>query len=202
MGKLIVSNIISLDGCFEGPGRNVMMLPMDGAFDAYNLERMKAAGTVLLGHNSYKLFSSFWPGMADNPDASPTNKEFSTLYNKIDKVIVSNKLHEDEVVAPWKGTTRIIGGSDIYADITKLKQSSNKDIVMYASHLLWNDLMEHGIVDELHFIVGNVVLGDGTPAFVKSIAYDDPSRSLELLDTRQFEGSQNYLAKYKVAYKD
>lgn len=66
MSKLIITNIMSLDGCYEGPGRNVMALPMDGAFDSYNLERMKAADTVLLGGNSYKLFSSFWPGMANN----------------------------------------------------------------------------------------------------------------------------------------
>jgi hypothetical protein len=52
MRKLIVANIVSMDGYYEGPGRNVMLLPMDGAFDDYNLERMRAAGTVLLGHTS------------------------------------------------------------------------------------------------------------------------------------------------------
>ncbi len=61
--KLIVINIMSLDGCYEGPGRNVMALPMDPAFDSYNLDRMRAADTVLLGHNSYQGFSSFWPSL-------------------------------------------------------------------------------------------------------------------------------------------
>lgn len=63
MRKLIVINIMSLDGCYEGPGRNVMALPMDPAFDSYNLDRMRAADTVLLGHNSYQGFSSFWPSL-------------------------------------------------------------------------------------------------------------------------------------------
>ena len=49
MRQVIVSNIMSLDGYYEGPGRNVMVLNMDEAFDSYNLERIRAAGTVLLG---------------------------------------------------------------------------------------------------------------------------------------------------------
>ena len=48
MRKLIVSNIMSLDGYYEGPGENVMVLPMDEAFDAYNAERLRAADTLLL----------------------------------------------------------------------------------------------------------------------------------------------------------
>lgn len=203
MRKLIVVNIMSLDGNYEGPGKNVMMLPMDGAFDSYNLERMKHADTILLGQNSYNLFSSFWPMMAENPDASPTHKEFSTLYNKIDKVIVSHDLKQDAIVEPWRGTTSIIGGEDVYGEITKLKGQSGKDIVMYGSRMLWNDLMAHGLVDELHFMIGNVFLGkDGTPIFTKTIAYDDPKVALELVDSRKFEGSQNLLAQYKVVYKN
>ena len=49
MRKLIVTNIMSLDGYFEGPGRDVMALPMDRFFDEHNLERLRAADTLLLG---------------------------------------------------------------------------------------------------------------------------------------------------------
>src|SRR6266513_1362116 len=101
MHRLIVVNIMSLDGCYEGPGRNVMALPMDEAFDAYNLERMRAADTVLLGATSYRMFSGFWPGMADNPSASPTNREFARRYNQIAKVVVSNTLTAGELTGPW-----------------------------------------------------------------------------------------------------
>jgi hypothetical protein len=62
--SVIVSNIMSLDGFYEGPGQNVMALNMDEAFDAYNLERIRSAGTVLLGRTSYEGFSSYWPGIA------------------------------------------------------------------------------------------------------------------------------------------
>ena len=59
MRTVVVSNIVSLDGSFEGPGGDVMALNMDAAFDAYNLERIRAAGTVLLGRRSFEGFSSY-----------------------------------------------------------------------------------------------------------------------------------------------
>ena len=67
MRKVIVNNIMSLDGYYEGHGRNVMIMNMDEAFDAYNLERIQAAGTVLLGRTSFEGFSSYWPGIAELP---------------------------------------------------------------------------------------------------------------------------------------
>jgi dihydrofolate reductase len=200
MRKIIVSNIMSLDGFYEGPGKNVMVLPMDGAFDAQNLECMKNADVVLLGGNSYKFFGGFWPSMENNQEASETNREFSRLYNKIQKVAISKDLSLDDAPEAWKTTTRIIS-DDVYNELAKLKQEDGKDIVMYASRMLWNDLLQHGLVDELHFVVGNVVLGGGTPIFEKPIAYDDPKVALELLDSKKGETSNNILAKYKVTYK-
>ena len=63
MRKLIVTNIVSLDGYVDGPGGNVMALPMDHAFDAYNAERLRAAGTLLLGRRTYDMFRGFWPAV-------------------------------------------------------------------------------------------------------------------------------------------
>jgi dihydrofolate reductase len=71
MRKLIVSNIMSLDGYYEGPGKNVMVLPMDEAFDTYNAERLRAADTLLLGRNTYDGFKGFWPSVADDPNFTP-----------------------------------------------------------------------------------------------------------------------------------
>jgi dihydrofolate reductase len=79
MRKLIVSNIVSLDGYYEGPSKNVMDLfgyrfgayPADESFDAYNAERLRAADTLLLGRTSYEGFKSYWPPVADDPDARP-----------------------------------------------------------------------------------------------------------------------------------
>lgn len=94
MRKVIVTNIVSLDGCYEGPGGDVMVLPMDHSFDAYNVEQLRAADTLLLGRRSYELFKGFWPGMAEHPDATPAHREISRLDDAIDKVVVSDTITE------------------------------------------------------------------------------------------------------------
>jgi hypothetical protein len=63
MRAVTVSNIMSLDGFYEDSAHNPLVLNMDQAFDAYNLERIKAADLVLLGPTSFEGFSSYWPGI-------------------------------------------------------------------------------------------------------------------------------------------
>ena len=82
MRKLIVCNIISLDGYYEGPGGDVMALPFDEGFDDYNAERLRAADTLLLGRKSYEGFKSYWPPIADDRDAPPVAREISRLNNE------------------------------------------------------------------------------------------------------------------------
>jgi dihydrofolate reductase len=77
MRKLIVTNIVSLDGYYERPGGSVMVLPMGQSFDAYNAERLRTADTLLLGRNTYQGFRGFRPQMANNPDATPVHREIS-----------------------------------------------------------------------------------------------------------------------------
>ena len=70
MRAVTVSNIMSADGLYEDSGHNPLVLNMDEAFDAYNLERIRAADIVLLGRTSFEGFSSYWPAIADAPDES------------------------------------------------------------------------------------------------------------------------------------
>jgi dihydrofolate reductase len=193
MRKLIVANIISVDGYYEGPGKNVMVLPMDHSFDAYNVERLRAADTLLLGRNSYEGFKAYWPGRADAPEASPAEQEISRLDNAIDKVVVSDSLTEDDT-EPWRDTTRIVRRADAHDRVAELKQGDGGDILMFGSRTLWNDLLAAGLVDELHLMVGAVALGGGTPAFTEPAA-----ASLQLLDARTWDDSGNVLLQYAVA---
>ena len=202
MRKLIVSNIMSLDGYFEGPGKNVMALPMDGFFDEHNLERLRAADTLLLGATTYTGLKGYWPAVAESPEVSPAvaaNPDVADLHretgmrnNEIRKVVVSDSLTEDDT-APWTATTTIVRRADAHRVVAELKDQPGKDILTFGSRTLWNDLLVAGLVDELHLMVGASVVGGGTPAFGAGTV-----ASLRLLDTRRREGSDNVLLRYEV----
>jgi dihydrofolate reductase len=198
MRKLIVSNMISLDGYYEGPGKNVMALfdyrwdyPTDESFDAYNAERLRAADTLLLGRVSYDGFKGFWPTVADDPDATPIQREISRLNNVIDKAVISDTLTSVET-NPWHNT-RIISRADAHEQIAELKGQPGKEILVFGSHTLWNDLLANDLVDELHLMIGPVVLAAGTPIFD-----GQPAVSLRLIDTRTWDRSGNVLVQYEV----
>jgi dihydrofolate reductase len=192
MRKLIVANIISLDGYIAGPGGDPMVLPMDASFDEFNLEELKAADVVLLGGVSYGMFSGFWPGVADDPSASATNREFSRLYNATDKVVISDSATPPAAGHPWAKNTRIVKRANAREEVASLKEGHGKGIVTYASRTLWNDLLAQGLVDELHLMIGAVFLADGTPAV------GEGAPPLQRIDVRTFDNSDNVLVRYAV----
>jgi dihydrofolate reductase len=201
MRKLVVANIISLDGYVAGPGGDVMALPMDGFFDEYNLERQREADTLLLGATTYLGLKGYWPAVAEDPTLSPAvaaNPEVAELHreigqrnNTIQKVVVSDSLNEADT-APWTDTTVIVRRADVYQAVAALKDQPGADILMFGSRTLWNDLLVAGLVDELHLMIGAAALAGGTPAF------GGPAPALELLDVRRRDGSQNVLLHYQV----
>jgi dihydrofolate reductase len=87
-----------------------MVLPMDGAFDSYNAERLRAADTLLLGRTTYDGLKGFWPSVADDPDPrwTPTHREIARLDNAIDKVVISDTIIPEQT-DPWRESTRIVG---------------------------------------------------------------------------------------------
>ena len=170
-----------------------MVLPLDGAFDAYNLERLRAAGTLLLGRDTYQGFKTFWPSVAGDDSFKPDQREISRLDNDIDKVVVSDSLTPDDT-EPWRHNTRIVARADAHERVAELKRQDGGDILVFGSHKLWNDLLAHGLVDELHLMIGPVVLGDGTPAFERP----PTGVALRRIDVRGLDGSDNLLVRYEV----
>lgn len=203
MRKLIVCNLISLDGYYEGPDKNVMPLfdyrweayPTDESFDVYNAERLRAADTLLLGRTSYEGFKGYWPPVAEDPNATPINREISRLDNAIDKVVISDSLTSDQT-EPWQNTTHIIRRAEAHDQIAELKRQDGKDILVFGSRTLWNDLLANDLIDELHLMISPVILGAGTPLFEGK-----PPVLPRLIDTHMWNGSGIVLVRYDVRRK-
>ena len=125
MGKVVVYNIISLDGYHTGPDNDVsVMFPMMGnVFDTYNAELLRTADVLLVGRVSFELFQSFWPKVAENPTSeewTPEQRELSQAGRSVGTIVVS-----DTLTGNWPDI-RIIRRADAYQQIAELKRQSAK----------------------------------------------------------------------------
>jgi dihydrofolate reductase len=193
--KIIVYNVISLDGYHTGPGNDVsVMFPMMGkVFDTYNADLLRATDVLLVGRVSFELFQSFWPKVAENPDSeewTPEQREMSKAGQSVSTIVVS-----DTLTGNWHDI-RIIRRAHAYQQIAELKRQRGRDILITGSRTLWNDLLAHDLIDEIHLMIGNLLLGEGVPVFVGK-----PDVTLRLIDMRRWEDSDNALLRYEVRHK-
>lgn len=197
MRKVIVSQILSLDGHFTGPDGDVMVMPFDGGFSENNAELLRGAATVLLGRTTFLGFRDYWPDVRDDPAQPELEREISRLNWTVDKVVVSDTLTEEDT-EPWSGTTRVVPRAQAHEVVRALRDGDGGDVVVFGSHVLWNDLLEHGLVDELVLMFGPGIVGSGgVPAFTVT----QPA-GFRLLDVHRWEGSDLVRLRYAVSSTD
>jgi dihydrofolate reductase len=175
MRKLNVSTLVTLDGVIQDPG-GFQELDEGGwgnrYFDAeaqrYALEHLRESDAFVCGRITYEVFKEFWPQVKEG--------EYAQTLNRMPKFVASKTLTEP---LDWNAT--LLNG-DVADAVADLKQQEGRDIVMYGSASLMATLMDHDLIDEYRIWIHPLVIGTGTRLFGEGV----PTRSLELVETRQF----------------
>jgi dihydrofolate reductase len=158
MGKIVVTEFISMDGVIEDPGGSgefrhkawSFEIPRGDEGDRFKLDEAMASDALLLGRVTFEGFAEAWP---------TRDGEFADKFNSMPKYVVSSTLNDPE----WMNSTVLRG--DLGDEVAKLKEKHEGDIVVHGSAQLVQDLLEHDLVDELRLMVYPVVLGDGKRLF-------------------------------------
>jgi dihydrofolate reductase len=158
MGRIVVTEYVSLDGVMEAPGgvedyKHVgWVFEFDRGEDGakFKLDEALDAEALLLGRVTYEGFAIAWPSMEG---------EFADKFNSMPKYVLSSTLEEAE----WNNTTVLKG--DAVEEVSKLRQALDGDIVVHGSSQLVQTLVEHDLVNEVRLMVFPVVLGTGKRLF-------------------------------------
>ena len=158
MGRIVVTEFVSLDGVMEAPGGGEDFRHAGWTFeiargeegDKFKLDETIEAEALLLGRKTYEGFAAAWPSVEG---------EFADKFNSMPKYVVSSTLDG----ADWNNSTVLDG--DVVEEVSKLKQELGGDIVVHGSAQLVQTLVEHDLVDELRLMVFPVVLGGGKRLF-------------------------------------
>jgi dihydrofolate reductase len=160
MGKIVVTEFVSLDGVIEDPGGSedyehggwTFEIDRGEEGDKFKLDELGEAEAQLLGRVTYEGFAAAWPAMEDGAG-------FAEKMNSMPKYVVSSTLQE----ASWENTTILSG--ELADEVAKLHREIDGVILVAGSAQLVQGLLEHDLVDELRLMVFPVLLGEGKRLF-------------------------------------
>jgi len=158
MGRIVITEFVSLDGVMEDPGGSegfehggwTFEIEQGAEGGEFKMQETFGAEAMLIGRVTYEGFAEAWPSR---------DGDFADKFNAMPKYVVSSTLKNPE----WTNST-VLGG-DLVEEITKLKGEVGGDILVHGSATLAQGLLEHDLVDELRLMVFPVVLGSGRRLF-------------------------------------
>jgi len=159
MRTLYMFNMVSLDGYFEAPGRDISWHTVDEEFNEFAVEQLCSTDLLLFGRVTHDLMASYWPSYVPSPDVPENDRHVARLMNSIPKLVASRTVTS----SPWGGTQ--VTGDGIAEELRRLKQEPGESIALFGSANLASTLMRHGLIDEYRIMVSPVLLGGGTPLF-------------------------------------
>jgi dihydrofolate reductase len=161
MGRIVVTEYVSLDGVMEAPGGGgerfkhagwTFKIDRGKEGDKFKLDETLNSEALLLGRVTFQAFAAVWPSMNDEAG-------FAAKFNSMPKYVVSSTLKKPE----WNNSTVLKG--DVVEEVSKLRQKLDGNIVVHGSAQLVQTLIEHDLVDELRLMVFPVILGTGKRLF-------------------------------------
>jgi dihydrofolate reductase len=155
MRKLIMWNMVTLDGFFEGPKSWDLDWHNDvwgEELEQFSLEQLKSADMLLFGRVTYQGMANYWP-------SATGEVEVANFMNNIPKVVFSRTLEKAE----WNNTRLVKANAE--DQVAELKQQYGKDMLLFGSANLASSLMRQDLIDEYRLGINPVVLGGGNPLF-------------------------------------
>jgi dihydrofolate reductase len=173
VGKIVVTEFVSLDGVMEDPGGAegykhggwTFEISRGEEGDKFKLDETMSSEALLLGRVTYEGFAAAWPSREG---------DFADKFNTMPKYVVSSTLESPE----WSNSTVLKG--DVAEEVAKLRQEVDGDVVVHGSAQLVQALVEHNLVDELRLMVFPVVLGSGKRLFGET----SDKKGLRLTDSK------------------
>lgn len=176
MGKIVVSEFVSLDGVMEDPSWTLQFGSEEQ--ERFKFDELAAADALLLGRTTYEEFAAVWPGMMELYEGPRREglREYAGMMNGLPKHVVSTTLEEP---LRWNAAPT---GDDLAGEVPRLKDKYGGDVIVFGSADLVNALMGYGLIDEYRIMVFPVVVGDGKRLFGDGL---DTTR-LKLAETKVF----------------
>ena len=171
MRKVIVWNMVTLDGYFEGPKPweiDWHEYVWGEELERFSLDQAQEVGALLFGRKTYEGMAGYW---------STATGEIAEFMNSIAKVVFSNTLE----TTGWSNTRLVKGSAE--EEVARLKQEPGEDLFIFGSANLTGSLTKHGLIDEYRIGLNPLVLGGGTPMFKPS----DERMRLKLLEARPMQ---------------
>lgn len=173
MGRIVVTEFVSLDGVVEAPGGGENFKHAGWSFnisrgtegDTFKLDETLSSAALLLGRVTYEGFAAAWPSRKN---------EFADKLNSMPKYVVSSTLKS----AAWNNSTVLRG--DVVREVSKLRHSLEGDIVVHGSARLVQTLIDHDLVSELRLMIFPIILGSGKRLFGDT----GDKKRLQLMDAR------------------
>ncbi len=179
--KLVMFNMMTLDGYFEGKNKwELDWHNVDAEFNEFAINQLHEISYIVFGRLTYEGMAGYWP----SDDGKKDDPIVAELMNKTPKIVFSSTLTKAE----WENTTVLKG--DMQKELLKLKEKSDKDLILMGSANLSGELMKLGLIDEYRIMINPIILGSGTQLF------KDFKQKLKLISVKKFS-SGNVLLTYK-----